>query len=100
MAVKAQLDRLAAFEPAPYPVVSLYLNTQPGQTGRDQFQTFVRKEFAARGKTYPAGSPERESLDKDLERISQLPRQRDRSGRQRRRHVRVLGRRAVRGCAD
>jgi len=37
MAVKDQLDRLAAFEPAPYPVVSLYLNTQPGQTGRDQF---------------------------------------------------------------
>ena len=70
MAVKDQLDRLAAFEPAPYPVVSLYLNTQPGQTGRDQFHTFVRKEFAARGKTYPAGSPERESLDKDLERIS------------------------------
>ena len=29
-----QLDRLAAFEPAPYPVVSLYLNTQPNQHGR------------------------------------------------------------------
>jgi peptide chain release factor subunit 1 len=72
MAVKAQLDRLAAFEPAPYPVVSLYLNTQPGQTGRDQFHTFVRKEFAARGRTYPAGSPERESLDSDLERISRF----------------------------
>ena len=72
MAVKEQLDRLAAFEPAPYPVVSLYLNTQPGQTGRDQFHTFVRKEFAARGRTYPAGSPERESLDKDLERISRF----------------------------
>jgi peptide chain release factor subunit 1 len=72
MAVKAQLDRLAAFEPAPYPVVSLYLNTQPGQTGRDQFHTFVRKEFVARARTYPAGSPERESLDKDLERISRF----------------------------
>jgi len=72
MAVKEQLDRLAAFEPAPYPVVSLYLNTQPGQTGRDQFHTFVRKEFAARSKTYTTGSPERESLDKDLERISRF----------------------------
>ena len=70
MSVKEQLARLAAFEPAPYPVVSLYLNTQPGQTGRDQFQTFVRKEFAARSRTYPAGSPDRESLDKDLEKIS------------------------------
>jgi peptide chain release factor subunit 1 len=71
MPVTDQLDRLAAFEPAPYPVVSLYLNTQPGQTGRDQFQTFVRKEVTARSRTYPAKSPERESLDADLERISQ-----------------------------
>lgn len=72
MSVKEQLDRLAAFEPAPYPVVSLYLNTQPGGTGRDQFHTFVRKEFAARGRTYPQGSPERESLDKDFDRISRF----------------------------
>jgi len=64
-----QLDRLSAFEPVPYPVVSLYLNTQPGQTGRDQYQTFIRKEFAARGRTYPANSPDRESLDRDVERI-------------------------------
>ena len=70
MTLTEQLDRLAAFEVAPYPVVSLYLNTQPGSTGKDQFQTFVRKEFAARGRTYPENSPERESLDKDLERIS------------------------------
>lgn len=65
-----QLDKLAAFEPAPYPVVSLYLNTQPGATGRDQFQAFVRKEFAARGRTYATGTPERDSLDQDLARIS------------------------------
>ena len=70
MSVTDQLDRLAAFEPAPYPVVSLYLNTQPGPIGRDQHQTFVRKEFARRGRTYPPHSPERECLDQDLDRIS------------------------------
>jgi peptide chain release factor subunit 1 len=70
MSVTDQLDGLAAFEPAPYPVVSLYLNTQPGQTGRDQYQTFVRKEFSARSRTYPPHSPERECLAQDLERIS------------------------------
>ena len=69
MPVTDQLDRLAAFEPAPYPVVSLYLNTQPGPTGRDQYQTFVRKELAARSRTYTANSPERESLDRDVEKI-------------------------------
>jgi peptide chain release factor subunit 1 len=72
MSVKEQLDRLAAFEPAPYPVVSLYLNTQPGPTGKDQFQSFVRKEFAARSRTYASGTPERESLEKDLEKISRF----------------------------
>ena len=70
MSVTDQLDRLAALEPAPYPVVSLYLNTQPGPTGKDQFQTFVKKELPARSRTYPANSPERVSLDADLERIS------------------------------
>jgi peptide chain release factor subunit 1 len=69
MSVTQQLDRLAAFEPAPYPVVSLYLDTRPGQHGRDQYQAFTRKELKARGATYPVKSPERESLDRDIERI-------------------------------
>jgi peptide chain release factor subunit 1 len=71
MALTEQLERLAAFDAAPYPVVSLYLNTQPDQHGRDQHQAFIRREFKARSRTYPANSPERESLDKDLERIGQ-----------------------------
>jgi len=66
----AQLERLATFEPAPYPVISLYLNTQPGQHGRDQHHAFIRKEFKARSRTYAPNSPERESLDRDLDRIS------------------------------
>lgn len=70
MTLNEQLDRLARFEPSSQPVVSLYLNTQPGQHGRDQFQAFVRKEFRARAETYAPGTPEREALDRDLERIS------------------------------
>jgi len=70
MTVTEHLDKLAEFEPAPYPVVSLYLNTQSGPTGRDQYQAFVRAEFKARSRTYPQGSPERASLDQDLERIA------------------------------
>jgi peptide subunit release factor 1 (eRF1) len=71
MTLTDQLDQLAAFEPVPYPVVSLYLSTTPGQTGKDQFQSFVRKEFAARARTYAPGSPERASLEADFERIGQ-----------------------------
>lgn len=64
------LTRLAAFEPSPYPVVSLYLNTQPDQRGRDNFQAFVRKELKARALTYPQRSPEREMLERDMEKIA------------------------------
>lgn len=72
MALKEQLDRLAAYEQSPYPVVSLYLNTQPNERGRDEYRTFVRKEFKTRSESYPAGSPERESLDHDLQRITRF----------------------------
>ena len=67
--LSAKLDRLAAFEAGPFPVVSLYLNTQPDQNGRDHFEPFLRKELAERMRTYPASGPERESLDKDAEKI-------------------------------
>jgi peptide chain release factor subunit 1 len=70
MALNEQLEKLAAFGPVPYPVVSLYLNTQPGPTGRDQYHSFVRKEFAARSRTYPPSSPEGESFERDLDRIT------------------------------
>lgn len=70
MTLTAQLDRLAAFEQSPYPVISLYLNTQPDGRGRDNFQTFVRKELKARSQTYPPRSPEREMLERDMVRIA------------------------------
>src|SRR3954447_8357600 len=70
MTLTDQLTRLAAFEPSPYPVVSLYLNTQPDGRGRDHFQTFVRKELKARAQTYPPRSSEREMLGRDMERIA------------------------------
>src|SRR5688572_4628076 len=63
------LDRLAAFEPTPYPFLSLYLNTQADEHGKDNFQAFVRKEFHGRANTYAAHTPERESFDRDTERI-------------------------------
>jgi peptide chain release factor subunit 1 len=65
----SQLDRLAAVEPGPFPVVSLYLNLQPDQHGRDSFEPFVRKELAERLRTYSGHGPERESLQRDLERV-------------------------------
>jgi peptide subunit release factor 1 (eRF1) len=65
----AQLDKLALFDPGPFPVISLYLNAQPNEHGRDNFEPFLRKELAERIRTYGAGGPERSSLDADAERI-------------------------------
>ncbi len=64
------IDRLAAFEPVGLPVVSLYLNMQPDERGRDRYDAFVRSELAARTRTYVAGTAERESLEQDAERIN------------------------------
>lgn len=50
-------------------MVSLYLNLATGETGRENYDSFVRKAFADRAKALPAGSPERESFEKDHERI-------------------------------
>ena len=68
--LSAQLDRLAAFEAGPYPVVSLYLNLQPNARGRSSFEPFLRKELGGRLDTY-AETPERLSLQHDARRIEE-----------------------------
>ena len=52
------LDELAAFEPNGFPFISLYLNLQPDQHGRDHFMPFVRKEFTERAKSFTKDSLE------------------------------------------
>jgi len=71
MAPNKLLDRLIAFEPTSFPVVSLYLNTQADQNGRDNFDAFVRREFKARAKNWTMNTPERKSFDHDTERINE-----------------------------
>ena len=52
------------------PVVSLYLNLAPDQHGRDNYEAFCRKSFAAQLKAFKEGSAEHASLERDIERIS------------------------------
>lgn len=65
------LGRLAEFEPVELPFISLYLNAQANEVGRTDFDRFLRKEFSERAKTYTAHTPERESFDRDVERITE-----------------------------
>ena len=65
------METLAALEPSPFPVLSLYLSLTPNQNGREDYQTFVKKVFSERAKALRPESPERQSFEKDVERISQ-----------------------------
>lgn len=65
------MEVLAALEPSPFPFISLYLSLTPNQNGREDHQQFVRKVLNDRAKAFPDESPERQSFDKDAERIHQ-----------------------------
>ena len=80
--LRQQLDKLAAFEPSPLPVVSLYLNLQSDQHGREQYDAFLRKALTDRGRSFSSGSAERQSYDNDIARIhAHLEQRLDRSAR-------------------
>ena len=66
-----RIEALAALEPSPFPVISLYLNLSANQNGREDYQPFVRKVFSERAKALPEQSPERESFDADVARIQE-----------------------------
>jgi peptide subunit release factor 1 (eRF1) len=64
------LARLVAFEPTTFPVLSVYLNTQPGRHGRTHDAApYLHREFKALARTWGPGSAERRSFDRDVERI-------------------------------
>jgi peptide subunit release factor 1 (eRF1) len=64
-----KFDRLVNFPPTTFPVLSLYLNAEPDQHGKDDIDRFLRRELVARGRTFEPHSADRESYDKDVERI-------------------------------
>lgn len=69
MSLDPLIDRLAALEPSGIPVVSLYLDARPDEHGRERATSFVRRELPDRLRSYPRRTPERQSLERDRERI-------------------------------
>jgi peptide subunit release factor 1 (eRF1) len=64
-----RMEVLAALEPTPFPVISLYLSLKPNQNGREAYDQFVRKVFSERATSLQPESPERQSFEQDAERI-------------------------------
>lgn len=69
MLLTESLDRLAAFEPVPSPVLSLYLNMQADDRGRDRYEPFLRQALRERLQTYRPRTPEHDSFSRDIDRI-------------------------------
>src|SRR5688572_29032884 len=67
--IDEHLEKLIAFEATTLPVISLYLNSQSDDRGRTNFDGFIRRELISRAKTFPSGSPERQSFDTDVAKI-------------------------------
>jgi peptide subunit release factor 1 (eRF1) len=68
--LREQLDRLAAFEPTEFPVISLYLDMRADNEGRrTQRDTFLRKAFPDRIRALQGEA--RKSVERDAERIRQ-----------------------------
>src|SRR5579859_870734 len=68
--IEEPLARLVAFEPTTFPVLSVYLNTQPDQHGRtSDAAPYLLREFKALARTWAPGSPEHHSFDRDVDRI-------------------------------
>jgi peptide subunit release factor 1 (eRF1) len=68
--VEEPLARLVAFEPTTFPVLSVYLNTQPDQHGRTpDAAPYLHREFKALARTWAPSSPEHHSFNQNVERI-------------------------------
>jgi peptide subunit release factor 1 (eRF1) len=68
--LREHLDRLAAFEPTEFPVLSLYLDHRADNEGRrTQADTFLRKVFPERVRTFDGEA--RKSVERDVEKIQQ-----------------------------
>jgi peptide subunit release factor 1 (eRF1) len=73
--VDTQLDellhRLARVQPPPAPIISLYLNTQADERGRDRFSRFVQDELRDRVRGFRGHSGIKPSLERDVARIEE-----------------------------
>lgn len=65
------METLAALEPSPFPFISLYLSLTPNQNGREDHHAFVRKVLKDRAAAFKDESPERQSFDRDAQRIQE-----------------------------
>jgi peptide subunit release factor 1 (eRF1) len=63
------MERLAAFEPADAPFLSIYLNAQADDRGRDNFGAFLKTEFSNAAADYADATEQSQSFKTDQEKV-------------------------------
>lgn len=63
------IEKLAAFDPVGAPFISLYLNAQADERGRDNYAAFLKTELANAGADYGDATEQSESFQADVEKI-------------------------------
>lgn len=63
------LQTLLTVEPSGFPFVSIYLNAESNENGRDDYGIWLRNELAEQAENYAEDSPEAQSFKADTERI-------------------------------
>jgi peptide subunit release factor 1 (eRF1) len=71
MKISNLIEKLGSFEPDGYPFLSIYINAEPGQNGRDTFPIWLKGELSGQGQQYKDNETEQARYDQVVERINQ-----------------------------
>ncbi len=66
------LKELSEVESSKSPFISIYLNAESNNQGRDDFDKFLTKQLETHQNKFEEGTPERESFERDVEKINEF----------------------------
>ena len=72
MKITNLIETLGSFEPDGYPFLSIYLNAEPGNNGRDTFPIWLKSQLSEQGQQYKENEAELERYEKVVEKINQF----------------------------
>src|SRR5688572_25151108 len=64
------IKTLGSFEPDGYPFISLYLNAEANETGRENYPVWLKKELSEKRNLYKDNPAEAEGFEKVVEKIN------------------------------
>ena len=70
MKITKLIEKLGSFEPDGHPFFSIYMNAEPDNTGRDNFQIWLKKQLSEKGQDYKENPEQQERFDRVVEQIN------------------------------